>query len=368
MARRPPSQGLPPAEQLAALQDKSNAVRRRTAKLIYGAPDVTLPPELAAALRDESAQVRTAAARALARFGPDLGPEIPTLFAMMERDETDVQKACTEALQEVWPTPALVPTLIEFLKSRDSRIRIDAVFLLGRIGPEASQTIPDLIAILNERVDLDKRDGSDAKTSPSVAAGLAARALGHMGPRPEAIAALLDVISPEKLERIMAYERRRAEQAQALPTQGKIGPGIDPDTFQRRESFRIAVAVQALGEIGPPAVAAVPALISAFNNGWWLFPTGIPAALGQIAPNSPAAPDAVGVLIRALDEQSPSRRLEALEALGHFGTDAAAAIPKVQALQADRDASIRDAAAKSLAALEAPSQPAAGGLPGQPRP
>jgi hypothetical protein len=184
------------------------------------------------------------------------------------------------------------------------------------------------------------------------------------------IAALLEVISPEKLERVRAYERRRAEQAQqahALPTQGKIGPGIGPDPFEAGEAFRIAFAVQALGEIGPPAVAAIPALISAFNNGWWLFPTGIPAALGQIAPNSPVAPDAVGVLIRALDEQSPRGRLEALEALSHFGADAEAAIPKLQALQADRDASIRDAAARSLAAIGAPSQPVAGGLPGRPR-
>jgi HEAT repeat protein len=371
MARRPPSPGPPTPEQLAALKDKSNAVRRRTAKLIYGSPDVTLPPELVAALEDESAEVRAAAARALVRFGPDLDPELPALFAMMERDETDVRRACSQAIQEGWPTPALVPTLVELLKSRDDMVRANAVLLLGRIGPEASRTIPALIAILNERFDLEQRDGSGAETSPGFPAGRAARALGQIGPSREGIAALVDVISPESLERVRAYERRRAEQdkqAQAVPAQGKIAPGIGPDPVLSGEFFRIAVAVQALGEIGPPAVAAIPALISAFNNGWWLAPKGIPAALGQIAPNSPAAPDAVAVLILALDEQSPSKRQEAIEALGHFGTDAAAAVPKLQALQADRDASIRDAAAKSLAALEAPSQPDAGGHPGRPRP
>ena len=207
MARLPPRSGLIPPEQVAALKDKSNAVRRRTAKLIYGAPDVPLPPELADALRNKSAEVRTAAARALARYGPDLGPEIPALFAMMEHDETEVRKSCGEVLQQCWPTPALVPTLVELLKNRDSEIRANAVVLLGRIGPEASQMIPALVAILNERVDLDQRDGADAKSSPSSAAGLAARALGQMGPRPEVIAALLDVISPEKLKHIRAYGR-----------------------------------------------------------------------------------------------------------------------------------------------------------------
>jgi HEAT repeat protein len=371
MARRPPSPGPPTPEQLAALKDKSNAVRRRTAKLIYGSPDVTLPLELVSALEDESAAVRGAADRALARYGPDLDPAIPALFAMMERDETDVQNACAEALPQSWPTPALVPILVEFLKSRDHMVRANAVLLLGRIGPEASRTIPALIAILNERFDLEQRDGSGAKTSPGFPAGRAARALGQIGPSPEAIAALVDVISPESLERVRAYERRRAEhdqQAQAVAAQGKIAPGIGPDPVLSGEFFRIAVAVQALGEIGPPAAASVPALISAYNNGWSLSQGAIPVALGRIAPNSPAAPDAVAALIRGLDARNHIHCLEAIEALGHFGTHAAAAVPKLQALQADRDTSIRDAAAKSLAALEAQSQPDAGGRPGRPRP
>ena len=91
--RRPASQrwqdgrqvpGPPPPEQLAALKDKSNAVRRRTAKLIYGTAYVTLPPELAAALEDESAEVRTAAAQghhAALRHGPRSGD--PTDFFAM---------------------------------------------------------------------------------------------------------------------------------------------------------------------------------------------------------------------------------------------------------------------------------------------
>ena len=109
---------------------------------------------------------------------------------------------------EGWPTPALVPTLVELLKSRDLLVRANAVLLLGRIGPEASRTIPALIAILNEPVDLEQTDGSDAVVSPGFLAGRAAQALGQMGPSPEAIAALVDVISPESLERTKAYRRR----------------------------------------------------------------------------------------------------------------------------------------------------------------
>ena len=52
-----------------------------------------------------------------------------------------------------------------------------------------------------------------------------------------------------------------------------------------------------------------------------------------------------------------------MEALGNFGTGTAAAIPTLQALLADPDRSIRDAAVKSLATLEAQSHPDAGGEP-----
>ena len=65
LARRSKS-GQPTAEQRAALKDRSNDVRRQAAQVLFGDPDVTLAPELVAALKDDSAAVRSAAARALA--------------------------------------------------------------------------------------------------------------------------------------------------------------------------------------------------------------------------------------------------------------------------------------------------------------
>ena len=157
--------------------------------------------------------------------------------------------------------------------------------------------------------------GPMPKFPPGFLAGRAAQALGQMGPSPEAIAALVDVISPEELERVKAYRRRCAEknqQLQALPTPGKIGLGLGRRYFPVGGSiFGSQSPCKPLGEIGPPAVAAIPALISAYNNGWSLFQGAIPVALGRIAPNSPAAPDAVAVLIRALDEKDHSNRLGA---------------------------------------------------------
>jgi HEAT repeat protein len=346
MAGRP-SPGRPAPDQLAALRDGSNAVRRQAARMIHGSSDMTLPPELVSALQDESAEVRAAAARALARFGMDLDPVIPALLAMLERDETTVQKACAEALEAAWPTtPALVPTLMEFLECRDRGARFHAAQLLGRIGPEANAAIPALIRVLKEPLGESYRDPARG----------AARALGLMGPSPKATAALIEVISPEQVEsNLAAYQKVPP----TLPAT-RDGPADLARLALVRGSMRIMSAIEGLGDIGPPAVAAVAALIAAYNRALdyhTMAQTAIPAALGRIAPNSAAAPDAVAILIRALDSKGNSFRLGAVEALGHFGTDAAAAIARLRALAEDSDRSIRDAAAKSLAAIEAGSKP-----------
>jgi HEAT repeat protein len=222
---------------------------------------------------------------------------------------------------------------------------------VSRIGPEAAAATPALIAVLNEPFD------ASHYLDP---AREAARALGQMGPRREAIAALVDVISPEKVERNLA----------SFPRLGETGS--PPSDVPARKALRIMSAIDALGDIGPPAGAAVPAMIAAYykalETDHSMAMTAIPVALGRIAPNSAAAPDAVAVLIRALDAKYPAYRVGAVEALAHFGTDAAAAIPKLRALQEDSDRFTRDAAAKCLTALEAQTKPDAGRELGRRRP
>jgi HEAT repeat protein len=343
---------LPAREQLARLGDASSAVRRQAARTIYGSPDMTLPPELVRALQDESPEVRAAAASALRSFGTELDREIPTLIVMIERDETKVREACAAALAAAWPTRALIPALIGSLKSRDPEVRFHAAQLLGRIGPEARDAIPALIAVLNEPL-------GDEYPTWDPARG-AARALGRMGPNQEAIAALVEVISPKKVEPLLAGFRRPVD----------VGlPAFDVRLLVG--AMRIMAAMDGLGDIGPAAVAAVPALIAAYPKALEVRHTMaekvIPAALARIAANSAMAADAVAVLIRALDSADDHFRLGAVEALGDFGADAAAAIPRLRALKEGRTF-VSGAAAKSLAAIEAPTKRDAGGEPGRRRP
>ena len=259
-ARRPRPATLAPA-QVAALRDESSTVRRRAAQAIYGSSDMMLPRELVAALKDESAGVRAAAAMAIVDFGPDFDPQIPALIAMMERDEPGVRKACAEALEGAWPSPSLLSTLTEFLTSRNRDVRFHAAQLLGRIGPEASAAIPALIALWK---------APSGELYPDPARG-AARALGQMGPRPEAIAALVEVISPEKVERNLTAHHALLQ---------KWSPTGDHGGVVANE-FRIMSAIQGLGDIGPPARAAIPALIAAHKKALELNVTMIHAAAAK---------------------------------------------------------------------------------------
>lgn len=367
-----------------AMTDRSNAVRREAAKQFYGLPDVTLMPELVSALEDESAGVRAAAARALWSFGPDLDREVPALIAMTESEETSVRMACVEALEAAWPATELAPILIGALRSRHREVRDRAAQLLGRIGPESSPAISALISVLKE-----PSGGSYPDLAPA-----AARALGHMGPKPEVITALVAEISPEKVEaNLAAWGKIRPDAAAGrVPVDASLQAELR--VLSERAS-RITSAIRALGEIGPPAIAAVPNLIASYHktlgsNQYHVGQSEIVEALGRIAPNSAAVPDIVAALIRDLDANDSWIRLAAVKALAAFGKDASAAIPKIRAIQEDYDRSIRaaaaaansetdtrarsrlaysdavnrrerDAVAKSLAALEAGSKPDAGG-------
>ena len=72
-------------------------------------------------------------------------------------------------------------------------------------------------------------------------------------------------------------------------------------------------------------------------------------------PKSASAPDAIAILVRALDSGDEWVRRGAIEALGNFGKDAAAALPKLRTLERDLAKDVRVAASTAVAAIEAAS-------------
>ena len=104
---------------------------------------------------------------------------------------------------------------------------------------------------------------------------------------------------------------------------------------------RIAAA-NALGAIGASAAAAAPALIEQVRatliDARSHFGVGVAAvtALGHVAPDSEHAGRAVSVLTEALDSRLPMQ-LAAAKALGEFGAQASAAVPKLRRMLSDED-------------------------------
>jgi HEAT repeat protein len=111
----------------------------------------------------------------------------------------------------------------------------------------------------------------------------------------------------------------------------------DEDPLVRR------VAAESLGKIGPPASAAVPALIAMLQTEDRL------QAVKALIRFKTAARDAAPALIATLKDSSPEVRWNACEALGDM--QAKAAIPALEELLADPEAKVREHAAEALSEI-----------------
>ena len=322
-----------------ALSDRDKIVRGAAAMGLGSIGKTTAlspPPELIAAVKDPSPEVRAKAVESLSSLAHGVDSLIPVLLSMFENDESEVRTACASALWAAKPAPALVPSLIESLRSRNREVRSQSARLLGRIGPEAKPAVTALIATLKEPVDLEMgrtKIMADTWDPPCHAA----IALGSIATSDDVIAVLIQVLRS-----------------------GRIGqPGVSERRF---------CAAQGLRLIGPHAASAAPALIFAINellDSKEDLPGAYPMAesLGQIAPNSASATDAVSTLIRMLDSKYPWARVGAAVALGKFGRAAAITVPKLRALELVEARELRDAARAAVVAIETAPEPTPTGIP-----
>jgi len=329
---------------VSAMEDKDVVVRCGAAQALAGvAAEILRRPARAPAEQKSAEQKVAVAIRTLTKGMSDPEPVVrasaawgfgllgksskfdqpPEMIAALSDESGAVRQAAAKALEEARLTAGVVPALIKALESRDREVRFRAAELLGRVGPGAESAVPALLAILKEPFDLERSKRLRVAAGSWDPACGAAKALGRISARPEVIASLAEMLSSDVAERTSS-------------------------------------AAEGLGNMGPRAVAAVPLLIAAYDKvlnseQHRIGQTAIAAALGQIAPRSASAPGAVATLIRALDANGRSVRLGAVQALEHFGKDAAGAIPRLGALKQDSVKEVRDAATAALAAIEAAS-------------
>jgi HEAT repeat protein len=196
------------------------------------------------------------------------------------------------------------------------------------LGPDACPAVPDLIKIVGEPID-----------STRVGAG---------NEHP---------IDPTFWDPAWAAADALQKNAPGTPSAGEVIQALT-EVLQTGRRYRRAYAAYFLGEFGPAAVAAVPALINVLSENTATkssFADGSDAAvaLGKIAPGTPLADKAITSLADALQAESQFTRTHAIEALLQFGPRAAVSILRLRALTNDPHTSVRLAATKAIAALEA---------------
>ena len=244
----------------------------------------------------------------------DIDPEVVTaLIEALKIPDNDVRVNAVWALGKIGPQArAAIPELMEALVDNDWKVRFPAAWALGRIGPDAVETIPSLIHALGDRkVDVRRE---------------AVQALGWIGPQvnevvPALIGSLKDPDADIRYKAALMLGGFGSTAKEAVPA--LIDALDDPDELVRR------FVPQALGEIGSDAKDAIPALILGFRDEE--VSTYASSALGKIGKV------AVPALIEALKDEDQNVRHKSASALGYIGPDAKAAVPALIRLAKEQE-------------------------------
>jgi len=168
----------------------------------------------------------------------------------------------------------------------------------------------------------------------------AAVALGNRGPEAkEAAPALIEALKDR--QSVRCYVRDAIQGIGLEDATGLIPILKEEDSDVRRAAARV------LGEIGPAAKTAVPALIEMVGDADAKVRY---AALTALAKIGPAPPEVVPAIVKALQDKDPVVRSGAMYSLGEIGSGGRAGevIPTIVKYLKDRDWKMRGAAACAL--------------------
>jgi HEAT repeat protein len=324
-AAEPPSSERDPVRRwLKQLHDGDTLARQDAAEELgkLGPRAEAAIPDLIEAMEDH--RLLRPAALALGRIGPKAVPGLIKAFAeatsLFSGLTTPEEEAAGDALARIG-APA-VPKLILALRDERPNFRPKVAAVLGRIGPEAAEAIPALVAMMKEK---------DLKIS---------------------------------LESVVVRPPNAAD------------PGIKvPVVLIKSDSDCRESAASALAAIGPKAV---PALAEALNDRggtiqvsyamivvrslWEMAPEFIEEFKDNFYPSFLHSLSQAPTLYEAATDQDRVTRGLAAVALGAMGADAEPALPDLVRALKDRNPEVRIAAAVSLGRFKRHARDAAPAL------
>ena len=255
-----------------ALRDDSKDVRLAAARALGAIQAHAALPALTKALKDEAPAVRLAAAGSLIALGADAGAVLPVLTRAVESDQPEERYYAIELLGELGPEAApAVLALQGALVEADPALTARIAETLGRIGPEARTAAP----VLKKKVQDDKnadpfrvpaaialwriaRDGAavdllrDLLATKKALWPLPHNALWRIDPSKETVDALVKLLKSEDDRDVLrAAEVLGRDSKEALPALLRV--------FKKDDGADIVTTLSILARIGPDAKQAARA-------------------------------------------------------------------------------------------------------------
>jgi HEAT repeat protein len=329
---------------VAALRDRGRPAARDVAADVLSRLGPDAVPLLGEALLDPQCGARRHVAQYLGDMGPAARPAVPALLRTLQAEDPWLRFEAASALMHIDPDAAAavaVPVLGALLdREKGAHVRWKAVAVLGQLGPRAQPAVPDLALVLQDEALPMRRS--------------AAVALGNIGPGAGAAAPGLTALLRDDDRGL------RVEAARAL---WRIDRGREAVAFVIRacdeKGEQRVRAVDALGEMGPEAARAVPALRKALQDPDESARVPIALALWRLqrrveGPGLVSDPrqGALAVLTRLLREGRPEERWSAAAAVRRIGPEARPAVPALVGCLRDEDPGLREEAADALGAID----------------
>lgn len=307
-------------------------------------PPVTQTPteefaELVASLSSDDTSTRKAAADTLAANG---AAAVPDLTLALESDRVETRAAAAYALNEIGADAApATPTLLELLKDDDEIVRALATSTLAQVGLDQNVLINVLTAAIQNESGLVKDIAADALVNIG---GDAVPALGSLLEN-EAVSSFA-----KQSAATLIGDINQADEIGGTAVQTAIS--ILANTLNNGDSDVRRAAAESLGDFGPLADVAIPALSQALlGNNSSLSQTAA-ASLTRIGQQS------VPGLTNALNSDDPLTRLYAADAIWVLTKDSSLILPTLVSGLSDGEVETRELAALGLTYLGRQALPA----------
>ncbi len=332
--------GTPSADTLnaaeKALADPENSVKYAAAYVLGMGGDASRSstPKLIELAQDKDPFLRSISAWAIARANRDNAPTfnraVALLLTALKDQDKDVRLAAVEALEDLRPDHTLVlPALIEAFAEKDPVILSNVADALVQIGKPAVQPLRNSLKSPEQR-------------------RAAVHVLGRIGPEAK------DAI-PDLLEALRGEEDKvaRREIFMSLSNIGPAPPSLIPELMKDLQAEDIqlkAGATYALGTIGPAAKEALPEIRKNLASRDEKLRLVSVWALVHIAPEDMQLINAVKpILIAGLGHEEAMVRFEAAQTIGMLGSPLKDAAPQLKKLaEEDEVPQVREAAAAAL--------------------